>query len=237
MIEEVVFIDSRVPHIQDLLDGLKPGEQAFVIDGNSDGLGQIASILKADDLTGLSAISIVGHGASGQIDLGSTAIDDANLSSDAAALSTIGASLASGGNLSLYACDTAAGATGQQFIADLSKFAGGVDVAAATHLVGSADLGGSWTLDASTGGLPAPAAVPFSDQALANFHATLGGPVVTAGAIATFNGGGAAQPLDAALTVTDASSATLVSSSVRIVGFSRGDTLNFTDTAHITRQY
>src|ERR1700721_456366 len=120
MSEQVVFIDSGVPDIQDLLDGLKPGEQAFVIDGNSDGLDQIAAILKADDLTGLSSISIVGHGPAGEIDRGSTAIDDANLSSDASALSTIGASLAPGGNLSLYACDTAAGASGHQFIADLS---------------------------------------------------------------------------------------------------------------------
>jgi microcystin-dependent protein len=237
MSEQVVFIDSSVPDIQDLLDGLKPGEQAFVIDSNSDGLDQIASILKANDLTGLSSISIVGHGASGEIDLGSTAIDDANLASDAAALSTIGASLAPGGNLSLYACDTAAGAAGQQFIADLSAYAGGVDVAAATHLVGSSDLGGSWTLDASTGPAAAPATVPFSDQALANFQGTLSALAVTAGATATFNGGGAAQPLDPGLTVTDASSTTLVSAAVRILGFTSGDTLNFTDTAHITGSY
>lgn len=29
---QIVFIDSRVPGIQELLEGLKPGEQAFVID-------------------------------------------------------------------------------------------------------------------------------------------------------------------------------------------------------------
>jgi carbonic anhydrase len=80
---QIVFIDSRVPGIQELLEGLKPGEQAFVVDVNSDGLSQIASILQANQLSGLSAISIVGHGASGEIDLGSTAIDDANLSSEA----------------------------------------------------------------------------------------------------------------------------------------------------------
>lgn len=77
------------------------------------------------DLTGLSVISIVGHGASGEIGLGSTAIDKSDLSSKASALSAIGKSIATGGELALYACDTAAGATGQQFIADLSKFAGG----------------------------------------------------------------------------------------------------------------
>ena len=34
---QVVFIDSRVPDIQDPLSGLQPGEQAFVLDPNSDG--------------------------------------------------------------------------------------------------------------------------------------------------------------------------------------------------------
>jgi VCBS repeat-containing protein len=170
---QVVFIDSRTPDIADLINGALPGEQIFVLDPTQDGLDQIASILKANDLSGLSAISIVGHGASGEIDLGSAVIDDANLANDAAALSAIGASLAPGGDLALYACDTAAGATGHQFIADLSTYAGGVDVAAATHLVGSADLGGSWTLDAST----APAATataPFTAAALADYTGVLG---------------------------------------------------------------
>ncbi len=148
---QVVFIDSRTPDIADLINGALPGEQIFVLDPTQDGLDQIASILKANDLSGLSAISIVGHGAPGEIDRGSTVIDDANLATDAAAISTIGASLAPGGDLALYACDTATGTAGHQFIADLSAYAGGVDVAAATHLVDSADLGGSWTLDASTG--------------------------------------------------------------------------------------
>src|ERR1700742_3755697 len=172
MTTQIVFIDSRTPDIGDLIDGALPGEQIFVLDPAQDGLDQIASILKANDLSGLSAISIVGHGASGEIDLGSAVIDDANLGHDAAALSVIGASLAPGGNLALYACDTAAGATGHQFIADLSGYAGGADVAAATHLVGSADLGGSWTLDASTGPAVTENA-PFTAAALASYSGVL----------------------------------------------------------------
>src|SRR6201995_1900153 len=107
MATQVVFIDSRTPDIAALINGALPGEQIFVLDPTQDGLGQIASILSENDLTGLSGISIVGHGASGEIDLGSPVVDDANLASDAAALATIGASLAPGGNLALYACDTA----------------------------------------------------------------------------------------------------------------------------------
>jgi hypothetical protein len=103
-------------------------------------------------------------------------LDDANLAGHAAALSTIGSALAPGGDLALYACDTAAGATGQQFISDLSHFAGGVDVAAATHLVGSADGGGSWTLDASTAAPVTAASVPFTSAALDNYQGELASP-------------------------------------------------------------
>jgi hypothetical protein len=67
---QVVFIDSRVPDIADLINGALPGEQIFVLDPTQDGLDQIASILTANDLTGQSAISIIGHAASGEIDLG-----------------------------------------------------------------------------------------------------------------------------------------------------------------------
>jgi hypothetical protein len=113
-IHDVVFIDSNVPDIQDILNGLKPGEKAFVIDANSDGLSQIATILQTQHLANLSGIEIVAHGASGQLELGSTTVNDADLAGHAAALSAIGSALAPGGDLALYACDTAAGATGQQ---------------------------------------------------------------------------------------------------------------------------
>jgi len=175
-IHDVVFIDSRVPDIQDLLNGLKPGEQAFVINGNSDGLDQIATILNSEHLGNLTGIQIVAHGAAGELELGSTMLTDSALAGHAGALATIGSALASGGDLSLYACDTAQGATGQQFIADLSHLTGAT-VAAATHDVGSADLGGSWTLDASTGPVsPAETGAPFTAAALSSFDGVLAAP-------------------------------------------------------------
>jgi Domain of unknown function (DUF4347) len=61
----VVFIDSNVPDIQDLINGLAPGEQAFVLSPTGDGLDQIADILAANNLANLASISIVSHGASG----------------------------------------------------------------------------------------------------------------------------------------------------------------------------
>src|SRR5262249_20622444 len=117
------------------------------------------------------------------------------------ALAEIGASLAPVGAIQLYGCDVAQGASGQQFINDFSTFAGGVQVDAATHIVGSASFGGSWTLDAvsDSGAGPAPAGVaapsgdvsssalvtptsvvtPFTPDALANFQNQLAVPVTT----------------------------------------------------------
>src|SRR5436305_1455243 len=105
--QHVVFIDSRVPDLQHLIDGVKAGEQVFVLDPSSDGLQQIADSLAANNLSGLASISVVGHGAAGQLELGSTELDDSNLSSHSAALAQIGASLVAGGDLQLYACNVA----------------------------------------------------------------------------------------------------------------------------------
>jgi len=175
--QSIVFIDSRVPDIQDLIDGVQPGVQVFVLDSGSDGVQQIADILAANDLHDLSSISIVSHGADGEVMLGTTTLSDGNLASYSRALAEIGSAVAPGGDIQLYGCDVAFGPTGQQFINDFSTLAGGVTVAAATHIVGSADLGGSWTLDASSNGGGTPTVTsPFTSEALANFHGDLTSP-------------------------------------------------------------
>ncbi|MGZ6993336.1 MAG: DUF4347 domain-containing protein, partial [Ilumatobacteraceae bacterium] len=146
----------------------------FVLDSGSDGLQQIADILAANSLTDLSSISIVSHGAAGELVLGSSVITDGNLADHSGALAAIGSSLAPAGAIQLFGCDVAQGQAGQQFINDFSAFAGGAVVDASTHVVGSAAFGGSWTLDASSTGSGAaapsilPAAAPSSSAAAAS---------------------------------------------------------------------
>jgi hypothetical protein len=159
---QVVFIDSDVPDLQDLLNGLQPGAEAFVLNPGSDGLGQIAAILAANHLSNLASISIVGHGSDGEMQLGSTMLSEANLASNAAALAAIGAALQPGGDIQLYGCNVAQGTPGQQFIDDFSALAGGATVAAATHLVGAADEGGSWALNVAVGTGTDTAGDPFT---------------------------------------------------------------------------
>ena len=81
--QQAVFINSRVPDLQDLVEGVDPGTQVFVLDPASDGLEQIADLLAANNLTNLESISIVSHGASGELKLGSSLITDASLGASA----------------------------------------------------------------------------------------------------------------------------------------------------------
>ncbi len=179
---KVVFIDAQVPDLQDLVNGVKPGEKVFVLNANQDGLQQIAGILASNHLTNLSSISIVGHGQQGEFTIGSTDLTDSNLAAEAQSLAAIGKSLRQGGDILLYGCDTAQGDAGQQFISDFSAYAGGHNVAASTQEIGT--LQGSngtfenWTLDVSTGAVDAKA--PFTDTALANYQGLLAGTTVTA---------------------------------------------------------
>jgi hypothetical protein len=186
-VHDVVFIDSQVPDLQDLLNGVKPGERVFVLNSNQDGLQQIAGILAANGLDNLSAISIVGHGLQGEFTIGSTDLTDASLASEASALAAIGKSLKPGGDLLLYGCDVAQGAAGQQFISDLSAYAGGAIVAASTQNIGTlqGSNGGfeNWSLDASTG--PIHARVPFTAAALASYEGLLANTTLTASSITT----------------------------------------------------
>ena len=89
-----------------------------------------------------------------------------------------------------------------------------------------------------TGGGLAGLSVNTSNQLVATGLDTAAAPVITAGATATFDGGGSAVTLDSGLTVTDTASTTLVNATVSVgTGFLVGDTLNFTNQNGITGSY
>ena len=128
--QQVVFVDAAVPDLRDLLNGLLPGVEAFVLNQNSDGIDQIA----ANGLSNFSSNSIVGHASAGQMQFGSAAATDASLARDRNALSEIGAALASGGARGLYGFVVAQGAAGVQFVADLSDLAAAAVFASDQHI-------------------------------------------------------------------------------------------------------
>jgi hypothetical protein len=235
---EIVFIDSRVTDYQVLVNSVKPGVTAVVLDPGQDGLTQIADYLSAHPDSHLATIDIVAHGAQGELLLGSTTLTDANLPADAGALQRIGDALAPGGAIALYGCNVASGTAGLQFISDLSKDAGGAAVAAATHDVGAAAQGGSWDLDTATG--RAHIRNPFTAAALEAFPdlLTAAPPVLTVSGSAAYVERATGSAIEPALTVADVDSADLVGATVTIAaGLQSGDTLHFTNQNGISGSY
>ncbi|WP_248797905.1 Ig-like domain-containing protein [Pseudomonas sp. MWU13-2105] len=143
--QSVVFVDSRVQDFDSLLKGVAPGTQVVVLQAGKDGLQQIADYL--DTHKGVSTVEIIAHGNSGDLWLGSTYLSSDNVAARADVLARIGNDMNVGGDILLYACNTAAGDKGIGFVDALAQYTGR-DIAASTNRTG---LGGDWTLEIATG--------------------------------------------------------------------------------------
>ncbi|MPQ71014.1 DUF4347 domain-containing protein [Pseudomonas sp. MWU12-2323] len=143
--QSVVFVDSRVQDFDSLLKGVAPGTQVVVLQAGKDGLQQIADYL--DTHQGVSTVEIIAHGNSGDLWLGSTYLSSTNVAARADVLARIGNDMNVGGDILIYACNTAEGATGLGFVDSLAQYTGR-DIAASNDRTG---LGGDWTLEISTG--------------------------------------------------------------------------------------
>jgi hypothetical protein len=136
--KSIVFVDSRVANYQSLIDSLTEPYDVFILDGDKDGLDQMAGYLKGR--SGLDAIHVISHGSQGALYLGSTVLDNSNLPGYRTQLGSIGSSLTQIGDILLYGCNVAQGNVGVQFVNQLAQ-ATGADVAASDDLTGGGRLG------------------------------------------------------------------------------------------------
>ena len=165
---QVVFVNSNVTDYQTLVAGLPPGTQVIVLDATKDGLAQIEQYLQAHP--GMSAIHLVSHGSDGEVQIGSTWLDRADLSAYGAQLAQIGAAMKPGGDFLIYGCDVAQNADGKAFVQQIATLTG-LNVAASTDVTGAASLGGNWTLEYDVGDVHA--GVVFSTSAEQNYDHVL----------------------------------------------------------------
>jgi hypothetical protein len=219
-VRQLVFIDCQVPDLDKLMSGLAAGTRAYLLDAGRDALEQIADAL--DRHSPVEAVHIVAHGSPGELHFASGTVSRASLAHDPGVPARIGAALAPNADLLLWACEAGRGQEGEKFL-DALAAATGANVAAATHPVGSAPLGGSWDLDATVGTVAA--GIPFA--AAQNFAGLLSAPVLSnvAGTVSyTENAAGAV--LAGGLTISDADDTNLRSATVQISsGFLTGDVL------------
>ena len=150
--KSIVFVDSRVSNYQSLIDSLTEPYEVFILDGDSDGLDQMAGYLSGR--SGLDAIHVISHGSQGALYLGSTVLNSGNLSAYGTQLGSIGNSLTQTGDILLYGCNVAQGNVGFQFVSALAELTG-ADVAASEDATGAVTLGGDGVLELATGSVEA----------------------------------------------------------------------------------
>jgi hypothetical protein len=149
----VVFVDARVQDKDQLVANAAPNTEVVILNQGSDGLDQIAAYLAGHHDVG--SVQIVAHGWEGNLWLGSTFVDQASLQAHQGDLSAIGQALRPGGDILLYACNTATGNDGLAFVNTLSQLTG-ADVAASDNRTGTS---GDWNLEIVTGNIEAASAL------------------------------------------------------------------------------
>ncbi|MFM7073461.1 MAG: SdrD B-like domain-containing protein, partial [Planctomycetota bacterium] len=145
---ELVLLDAAVPNQAAFLEELAsrstpPTVQMVAAD--RDGFDAITAILAGYD--NLQAIHVVSHGGPGFLQLGASLLSLASLESNAAAISVWGQALSPDGDLLLWGCDVAEGASGEAFVQRLAGLTG-ADVAASANITGQ---GGDWELEYRSG--------------------------------------------------------------------------------------
>ena len=156
---EVVFVDSAVSDYQKLIAGLPAGVEVVVLENGKDGFKQIADYL--DGRSDVTSIDIISHGDSGYVYLAGNAVWTNQLASHASDLARIGASLADGGDIRFFACNTGAGSDGQLFVDQVAQLTG-ADVGASANATGNR-AGEDWQLETVSGVLATDTGVQRGD--------------------------------------------------------------------------
>ncbi|CAB3639578.1 hypothetical protein LMG24076_00163 [Trinickia soli] len=146
--KQVVFINSNVTGYQTLVAGLPQGTQYVILDSTKDGLAQIEQYLQQH--SGVSAIHLVSHGSDGNVQIGSTWLNQGDIAAYSAELAQIGAAMRPGGDFLIYGCDVAQNADGKALVQQIASISG-LNVGASTDATGAAALGGDWALEYDAG--------------------------------------------------------------------------------------
>lgn len=155
----IVFIDAGLDSAHQLIEGVIPSAEVFVLDKTADGIEQISEVLQQRQ--NIDAVHIISHGSPGCLYLGNSQLSLDTLIHYAPQLQQWDVA-----NLLLYGCNVAAGDAGEEFITKLHTLTG-AEIAASKTLTGSAAKGGNWELEVTTAQMQPVLAVQA--EAMANY--------------------------------------------------------------------
>lgn len=147
---ELVFVDSNVPGLQQLLDDLLAERdddrqiEVLILNSEQDGIEQISQTLV--NYRDLSAIHFVSHGSDGQVQLANSLLSINELDTYSSAIKDWGNALGEEADLLFYGCNLASTQDGLSLIDAISTLTG-ADVAASSDTTGHTLFGGDWELE------------------------------------------------------------------------------------------
>ncbi len=164
---ELVLVDAGIANheqlVADLLEGRNQEDaslEVFVLDGQRDGVEQIAAALAGH--SDIDAIHLIAHGSQAELRLGTARLTlDSMIGEYADELAEIDQALTNSADILVYGCNFGRGALGRQAATRLADLTG-ADIAASDDLTGARELGGDWDLEYATGSIEA--SVAFSTQ-------------------------------------------------------------------------
>lgn len=155
--QQIVFVDPQVDDYRTLVASIDPNNEVILLDPEQDGIVQITEHLQ--QRLHFSSIHIICNGFPGALNLGSSQLNLATLERYAKLLRSWNRQASGVTNLLLYGCQVAAGRTGARFI-KLLRALTGAQIAASARRTGSANLGGDWQLEYTTGQITAEIVFP-----------------------------------------------------------------------------
>ncbi|WP_279911252.1 MULTISPECIES: DUF4347 domain-containing protein, partial [unclassified Pseudomonas] len=143
----VLFVDARVKGADELVADVRPGTEVVYLRADQDGLAQMNTYLAGHP--GAQSVQILAHGYSGDLWLGSSYLSAENLNAYSDSLARLGQNMAQGGDILIYACNTADGERGSAFV-DALAAGTGRDIAASSNRTGA---GSDWVLEVTRGSI------------------------------------------------------------------------------------
>ncbi|MBD1857469.1 MULTISPECIES: DUF4347 domain-containing protein [Leptolyngbya] len=177
---EIAFVDPSVPEVSSLVAGVRSQIEVILLDGDRDGIVQIAEVL--ENRRQIKAIHLISHGTPGAILLGTAQLSAETMRIYARSLMQWSEALSADAEILIYGCEVAQGA--EALLQQMSELTGATIAASATK-TGCAELGGNWELEVRTGECQTELA--FGMEARARYRSILANdPVIVTGAT-TYN--------------------------------------------------